>query len=111
MGWLCRNTALHIASKCGHTEKAMALVKAGADVHCKNSYGCGVWLARDSHARAFGSLVAICDRLHAPRWRFILWLCRNTAMYFALPCKLETALELVEAGADVHGKDNDGCGF
>ncbi len=38
-------TALHYASDKGHTETAMALVKAGADVHCKNidgygSYGC-----------------------------------------------------------------------
>jgi hypothetical protein len=32
-------------------------------------------------------------------------------MYFALSSKLETALALVEAGADVHGKDNDGCGL
>jgi hypothetical protein len=31
--------ALHLASRYGHTETAMALVKAGADVHCKNSLG------------------------------------------------------------------------
>jgi ankyrin repeat protein len=37
--WLCRNTALHLASLKGHTETAMALVKAGADVHCKNNNG------------------------------------------------------------------------
>jgi hypothetical protein len=30
---LCRNTALHLASQEGHTETAMALVAAGADVH------------------------------------------------------------------------------
>jgi hypothetical protein len=37
--WLvrpCRDTALHDASCNGHTETAMALVRAGADVHCKN---------------------------------------------------------------------------
>jgi hypothetical protein len=39
--WLCRNTALHRASENGHTETAMALVTAGADVHCttNRSYG------------------------------------------------------------------------
>jgi hypothetical protein len=39
--WLCSNTALHDASHNGHTETVMALVKAGADVHCKNHEGCG----------------------------------------------------------------------
>ena len=38
---LCRRTALHYASLNGHTETAMALVKAGADVHCKANDGCG----------------------------------------------------------------------
>ena len=36
---LCRNTALHYASMNGHTETAKAVVKAGADVRCKNTYG------------------------------------------------------------------------
>ncbi len=40
--WLCRRTALHLASLNGHTETEMALVKAGADVHGKDNdgYGC-----------------------------------------------------------------------
>ncbi len=38
---LCRRTALHWASSNGHTETAMALVKAGADVHCKDDGGYG----------------------------------------------------------------------
>jgi hypothetical protein len=40
--WLCRRTALHFASNNGHTETALALAKAGADVHCKDNegYGC-----------------------------------------------------------------------
>ena len=37
--WLCRDTALHNAPYNGHTETALALVKAGADVHCKGSLG------------------------------------------------------------------------
>ncbi len=39
--WLCRWTALHLASLNGHTATAMELVKAGADVHCKTNEGCG----------------------------------------------------------------------
>jgi hypothetical protein len=38
---LCRRTALHWASLEGHTETAMALAKAGADVHGKDKYGYG----------------------------------------------------------------------
>ncbi len=39
--WLCRWTVLHYASQNGHTATALALVKAGADVHCNcnNGYG------------------------------------------------------------------------
>jgi hypothetical protein len=42
--WLfsrCRKTVLHWASLNGHTETAMALVKAGADVRCKDNDGYG----------------------------------------------------------------------
>ncbi len=41
--WLCRRTALHFALNNDHTETALALalVKAGADVHCKAKNGCG----------------------------------------------------------------------
>jgi hypothetical protein len=38
---LCRRMALHSASQNGHTETAMALVKAGADVHCTANDGYG----------------------------------------------------------------------
>ncbi len=40
--WLCRLTALHYASVNGHTRTAIALVKAGADVHCQDNDGYGV---------------------------------------------------------------------
>jgi hypothetical protein len=39
--WPCRVTALQVASVNGRTETAMALVKAGADVHCKTNDGYG----------------------------------------------------------------------
>jgi hypothetical protein len=38
---LCRWTALHYALSDGRTETALALVKAGADVHVKNNDGYG----------------------------------------------------------------------
>jgi hypothetical protein len=38
---LCRWTALHLASQEGHTETALALVTAGADVHCQDNDGYG----------------------------------------------------------------------
>ncbi len=38
---LCRRTALHYASARDYTETAVALVKAGADVHCKDNDGYG----------------------------------------------------------------------
>ncbi len=41
--WPCRRTALHSASLNGHTETAMALYKAGADVHCKDNDGYRPW--------------------------------------------------------------------
>jgi hypothetical protein len=46
MCFRCRRTALHLASLNGHTELAVALVRAGADVHCKaaNGYGSSGWI-------------------------------------------------------------------
>jgi hypothetical protein len=56
---------MYLALSRGSLETAQALVKAGADVHCKGKDGYGVWLARDRHARAFGSVAGVCDRWHA----------------------------------------------
>jgi hypothetical protein len=52
--WKCRFTALHNASENGHTETAMALVMAGADVHGKDSAGYG--------SRAASNLQALCAK-------------------------------------------------
>ncbi len=38
---VCRRTALHLALSKRHTETMMALVAAGADVHCTDNDGCG----------------------------------------------------------------------
>ncbi len=98
--WLCRWTALHWASLNGHTETAMALVKAGADVHCKDNdgYGCS------------GCIVVSVGLPLCGGGRSVL--CRQTALYFAsLNGHTETAMALVKAGADVHCKTNHGCAF
>ncbi len=44
--WLCRRTALHWASEPWFPETSRALVKAGADVHCKDNdgYGCSGYI-------------------------------------------------------------------
>jgi hypothetical protein len=109
--WLCSNTALHSASSNGHTETALALVKAGADVHCKANEGCGSraasscrWGATVSGrtVRPLGTELQEC--LGSP--------CSSTALHRASQNgHTETAMALVKAGADVHGKDDDGYGF
>ncbi len=50
---LCRRTALHWASKNGKTQTAVALVKAGADVHGKdnNGYGCSGYITTTGFVR------------------------------------------------------------
>jgi hypothetical protein len=48
---LRRRTALHDASQNGHTETAMALVKAGADMRCKDSDGYCLTLGAASSCR------------------------------------------------------------
>jgi hypothetical protein len=44
--WLCRWTALHYASRNGHTETAKALLAAGADVRCETEKGYGAGRCR-----------------------------------------------------------------
>ncbi len=112
--WLfrpCRRTALHLASLKGHTETAMALVKAGADVDCKDNDGCGF---RRLHRRVAGLSQcgggrSIDSELGLQEW--LRRLCRGTAVHWASQNgHTETAMALVKAGADVHCKDNDGYG-
>jgi ankyrin repeat protein len=61
-GLLCSRTALHFASLNGHKEAALALVKVGAEVHCKDFDGYGLMLACDRHAFVLDSLAGLCDR-------------------------------------------------
>ncbi len=55
----CRNTALHLALQRCYPTTALALVEAGADVHCKDKDGYSLRLARDAYACGFGSLVGM----------------------------------------------------
>ncbi len=106
-GWLCRRTALHLASQDGHTETATALVKAGADVRCKDNDGYGF---SGQHPCIVGLPQCGADgpaELH--QWLF--GLCRNTALHLAsLNGHKETATALAKAGADVHCKNTMGYG-
>ncbi len=108
---LCRMTAVHWASQEGYTETAMALVEAGADVHCKANNGCGsrgcivVSLVRHSAGAAGPSTRG----LELQEW--LLRRCRRTALHLASQDgHTETAMALVEAGADVHCTAAFGCG-
>ena len=109
--WLCRDTALHGASKNGHTETALALVKAGADVHYRNRSGYGF---SGLHPRVVGLSQCGAAGLSTRRGAagVPVWLCRRTALHYASSkCHTEMAMALVKAGADVHCKANDGYGL
>jgi hypothetical protein len=108
---LCRFTALHCASDHGHTETAMALVKAGADVHCKST-NCGYGYSRlDRRVAGLSQCITYGPSIRGGALGVPAWLCRNTALQRASSNgHTETAMALVKAGADVHCKDNDGCG-
>ncbi len=105
---LCRRTALHWASLEGHTETAMALAKAGADVHCTDNRGYG---SSGLHRRVVGVSQGGAD---GPCTRgggagVAAWLCRWTALHFAsVHGHSETAIALAKAGADVHCKNSNG---
>jgi hypothetical protein len=110
--WLCRATALHYASLTGHTETALALVKAGADVHSKSNDGCG---SRGCILVSLGRHGAGADGPSVRVWSCrsgCSGLCRWTAVHYASQNgHTETAMALVKAGADVRCKSNGGCGF
>ncbi len=105
---LCRTTALHLASQKGHAETALALAKAGADVHCKTNDGYGprgVILGPVSLPRTRRTVhSARCCTIPGLRFRW-------TALHRAsLNGRTQTAMALVKAGADVNCKDNVGSG-
>jgi hypothetical protein len=88
----------------------MALVKAGADVHCKDSAGCG------STGCILGSLGCHTCGLDGPSSRgsaagACVRLCSSTALHDAsYNGRTATAMALVKAGADVHCEANGGYG-
>ncbi len=89
----------------------MALVKVGADVHCKDNDGCG---SSGLHPCVVGSsrFGANGQSTRGGSAGAPVWLRRWTALHRA-SCngRKEAAVALVKAGADVHCKDNDGYGF
>jgi hypothetical protein len=109
--WLCRWTALHLASLNGHTETAMELVEAGADVHCTDNRGYG---SSRLHPYVAGVPQCGADGPSTRMWSgrsACVWLCRCTALHLASHNgHTETAMALAKAGADVRCKSNDGYG-
>jgi ankyrin repeat protein len=98
---LCSQTALDVALRNGHTETVKALLAVGArpaDVHGKDWLG----YSRPLH-RGRGAL-------HLTRG-VRCGLCRRTALHCASEKGLvELVKALVEKGANVHAKDNQGYG-
>ncbi len=88
----------------------MALMAAGADVHCKGKDGCGRGVAlRGPFASApfklcFGSANCLPDT-------GVCLLCSYTPLHQAsFSGHTETAMALMAAGANVHGEDESGYG-
>jgi hypothetical protein len=131
--WLCRRKALHWASQNGHTETAMALVKADADVQCKDTDGYGssgcILVSLGCHSAGAAGLssrvgaagvaalavqpdgAARCVAARPDGDGDCVWLFRDTALHDAsYNGHTETTMALVKVGADVHCKDNDGYG-
>jgi hypothetical protein len=94
-----------------HPETAIALLKAGADVHCKDNDGYGFprLHPRVGGLPQFGGGRSVHSGVEVQQC--LVWLCRSTALHRAsLKGHTNTALALVKAGVDVHCKDNNGYG-
>jgi hypothetical protein len=114
----CRWTALHWASLKGHTETAMALLAAGADVHCQTEkgYGAGRCIGQFAsrplaEGAGGGGGFGFQDCLRGAGACLAAWLCRWTALHYASQNgHTETAKALLAAGADVRCETEKGYG-
>jgi hypothetical protein len=103
----CRETALHLASRNGHTEIVTALLEKGAAVNAERENKCVFSFFLVSHGR----------RLHAPAkavrlfdsWLSVSAPCRHTALHLASRNgHTEIVTALIEKGADVKAEDGSG---
>ena len=99
----CRKTALHLASKNGHTESVKALLEKGAAANVENNYKCAfsclLYRTGDGCTRRQG-----CAPLGS--WLSVSAPCRNTALHLASRNgDTETVKALLEKGADVNAEN------
>ncbi len=106
----CRKTALHGASKNGHTESVKALLEKGADVKAEsNYYKCAFscllyWMGEGCTCRQGRALFGWWLSVSVPR--------RRTALHDASSNgHTESVKALLAKGADVNAEDNAKCAF
>ncbi|KAN0137681.1 Ankyrin repeat-containing domain protein [Lactarius tabidus] len=104
----CRNTLLHFAASEGHIEVARMLLERGADVNFKNDEGLAP-LQRASQVPQEGKSVVMRLLLDYGANADLYDKRRNTPLHFAASeGHLEVARMLLERGADVNSKNDEG---
>jgi uncharacterized protein len=100
---VAKNTALHVASRNGHTEIVEMLLEKGADVNAKTNEGITALIraSEKGHTETVARLLekgADVNAKDSDGWTALMWASRNG--------HAETVTILLEEGADVNAKDN-----